>query len=221
MDERQISHSYEMQNQSKLVYFMLKRFIDFNLSLLGLIILSPVFLVLMIAIKLDSNGPIFYKHMRIGKDGKSLGVYKFRSMTTKYKTFDEFYQTLSDEQKKEWDENFKLEDDPRITRVGKFLRKSSLDELPQILNILKGEMAIIGPRPVIEEELEKYKNDKEKFLSVLPGLTGYWAVNGRSSTTYQERMAMELYYVNHCSLKLDIKIFFQTIKAVIKKEGAK
>lgn len=152
---------------------------------------------------------------------KDIYIYKFRSMTNKYKTFDEFYQTLSDEQKQEWDENFKLENDPRITKIGKFIRKTSLDELPQIINILKGDMSIIGPRPVVNDEIEKYGNQKAKFLSIKPGLTGYWAANGRSATTYEDRIKLELYYIDHCSLLLDIKIFFKTILSVLKKEGAK
>ena len=152
---------------------------------------------------------------------KDIYIYKFRSMTNKYKTFDEFYQTLSDEQKQEWDENFKLENDPRITKIGNFLRKTSLDELPQIINILKGDMSIIGPRPIIDGEIEKYGDQKAKFLSVKPGLTGYWAANGRSDTDYDERISLELYYIDHCSLLLDIKIFFKTILSVLKKEGAK
>ena len=152
---------------------------------------------------------------------KDIYIYKFRSMTNKYKTFDEFYQTLSDEQKQEWDENFKLENDPRITKIGKFIRKTSLDELPQIINILKGDMSIIGPRPVVNDEIEKYGNQKAKFLSIKPGLTGYWAANGRSATTYEDRIKLELYYIDHCSLLLDIKIFFKTILSVLKKKGAK
>lgn len=124
------------------------------------------------------------------------------------------------EQMKEYKENFKLENDPRITKIGKILRKTSLDELPQIINILKGELSIIGPRPIIEPELEKYEENKEKFLSLTPGLTGYWQANGRSNTTYEERMQMELYYVDNMSFKLDIKIFFKTILSVIKREGA-
>lgn len=205
---------------SKSLYFFIKRIIDIVLSFSALIVLSPVFLIIAIAIKVDDNRPVFYKHMRVGKNGKPLGVYKFRSMTTKYKTFDEFYVTLSDEQKREWDANFKLENDPRITKVGNILRKTSLDELPQILNIFLGNMSIIGPRPVIDEEVELYGKDKDKFLSVKPGLTGYWAANGRSSTTYEERMEMELYYVENCSIWLDIKIFFKTIISVLKREGA-
>ncbi|MCD7809659.1 MAG: sugar transferase [Erysipelotrichaceae bacterium] len=206
---------------NKYFYFLVKRLFDVVLSFIAMIVLSPVFLIIAIAIKLDDSGPVFYKHMRIGMNGEPLGVYKFRSMTTKYKTFDEFYVTLNEEQKREWDTNFKLENDPRITKVGNILRKTSIDELPQILNIFIGNMSIIGPRPVIQDEVDLYGKDKNKFLSVKPGLTGYWAANGRSSTTYEERMEMELYYVDNCSLWLDIKIFFKTIVSVIKGEGAK
>ena len=105
--------------------------------------------------------------------------------------------------------------------MSNFLRKTSLDELPQIINILKGDMSVIGPRPVVNDEIEKYGNQKAKFLSVKPGLTGYWAANGRSDTTYEDRIKLELYYIDHCSLLLDIKIFFKTILSVLKKEGAK
>ena len=207
--------------KEKPVYFFVKRVIDIVLSLCGLIILSPVFLLIAILIKKEDHGNVFYKHKRIGHMNKDIYIYKFRSMTNKYKTFDEFYQTLSIEQKEEWDENFKLENDPRITKIGNFLRKTSLDELPQIINILKGDMSVIGPRPVVNDEIEKYGNQKAKFLSVKPGLTGYWAANGRSATTYEDRIKLELYYIDHCSLLLDIKIFFKTILSVLKKEGAK
>ncbi|MED9809593.1 sugar transferase [Faecalibacillus intestinalis] len=207
--------------KEKPVYFFVKRVIDIVLSLCGLIVLSPVFLLIAILIKKDDGGDVFYKHKRIVHMNQDIYLYKFRSMTSKYKTFDEFYQTLSIEQKEEWDENFKLENDPRITKIGNFLRKTSLDELPQIINILKGDMSIIGPRPVVDDEIEKYGKDKAKFLSVKPGLTGYWAANGRSATTYEDRINMELYYVDHCSLLLDIQIFFKTILSVLKKEGAK
>ena len=133
---------------------------------------------------------------------------------------EDLIQSFTPEQMKEYKENYKLTDDPRITKTGKFLRKTSLDELPQLINIIKGELSIIGPRPVVQEELEKYGANAEKFLSVTPGLTGYWAANGRSCTTYEERMDMELYYVDNLSLKLDLKVFFKTIEAVIKREGA-
>lgn len=202
---------------NKNIYLHTKRFIDIVLSIIGLIILFPIFLILAIIIKKDSKGPVLFAHTRIGKNGKKFKMYKFRTM---YKNAQEMIKYFTPEQMKEYKENFKLENDPRITKVGKFLRKTSLDELPQIINILKGDLSIIGPRPVIEQELEKYKNNKEKFLSVTPGLTGYWQANGRSNTTYEERMQMELYYVDNMSLKFDTKIFFKTILSVIKREGA-
>lgn len=220
LEEVLVDEWYDTEKE-KPIFFFIKRCIDIILSLLGLIILSPVFLLIAILIKKEDHGNVFYKHKRIGHMNKDIYIYKFRSMTNKYKTFDEFYQTLSDEQKQEWDENFKLENDPRITKIGNFLRKTSLDELPQIINILKGDMSIIGPRPVVNDEIEKYGNQKAKFLSVKPGLTGYWAANGRSATTYEDRIKLELYYIDHCSLLLDIKIFFKTILSVLKKEGAK
>lgn len=220
LEEVLVDEWYDTEKE-KPIFFFIKRCIDIILSLLGLIILSPVFLLIAILIKKEDHGNVFYKHKRIGHMNKDIYIYKFRSMTNKYKTFDEFYQTLSDEQKQEWDENFKLENDPRITKIGKFIRKTSLDELPQIINILKGDMSIIGPRPVVNDEIEKYGNQKAKFLSVKPGLTGYWAANVRSATTYENRIKLELYYIDHCSLLLDIKIFFKTILSVLKKEGAK
>ena len=209
LEEVLVDEWYDTEKE-KPIFFFIKRCIDIILSLLGLIILSPVFLLIAILIKKEDHGNVFYKHKRIGHMNKDIYIYKFRSMTNKYKTFDEFYQTLSDEQKQEWDENFKLENDPRITKIGNFLRKTSLDELPQIINILKGDMSVIGPRPVVNDEIEKYGNQKAKFLSVKPGLTGYWAANGRSATTYEDRIKLELYYIDHCSLLLDIKIFFKS-----------
>ena len=202
---------------SKINYMSVKRVFDLVISTIGLIILSPIFLILAIIVKLDSKGPVFFAHTRYGKNGKKFKMYKFRTM---YENAQDMINDFTPEQMKEWKENFKLQDDPRITKVGKFLRKTSLDELPQIVNIMKGDLSIIGPRPVIEEELKKYGENKEKFLSVTPGLTGYWQANGRSSTTYEQRMEMELYYIDHISPKLDFKIFFKTIESVIKKEGA-
>ena len=202
---------------SKINYINVKRIFDLVISTIGLIVLSPIFLILAIIVKLDSKGPVFFAHTRYGKNGKKFKMYKFRTM---YENAQDMINDFTPEQMKEWKENFKLQDDPRITKVGKFLRKTSLDELPQIVNIIKGDLSIIGPRPVIEEELEKYGDNKDKFLSVTPGLTGYWQANGRSSTTYEQRMEMELYYIDNISPKLDVKIFFKTIESVIKKEGA-
>lgn len=201
----------------KTPYKFFKRMMDVFFATLGLIILSPVFAIIALIIKLESKGPVFFKHTRIGKNGKIIKLYKFRSMV---ENAEDLIKKFTPEQMKEYKENYKLTDDPRITKSGKILRKTSLDELPQLLNIIKGELSIIGPRPVIQEELEKYGENAPKFLSVTPGLTGYWAANGRSDTTYEERMEMELFYVDNLSFKLDVKVFFKTIGAVLKREGA-
>ena len=198
-------------------YIYVKRGIDVILSTIALVVLSPLFLILAILIKLDSKGPVFFLHTRIGKNGKNIKIYKFRTMVT---NAEELIKEFTPEQMKEYKENYKLTNDPRITKIGKFLRKTSLDELPQLINIIKGDLSIIGPRPVVKDELENYGENMAKFLSVTPGLTGNWAANGRNNTTYEERMKLELEYVDNISFKTDVKIFFQTIFAVIKKEGA-
>ncbi len=200
------------------MYLIGKRIFDIVMSLMGLFFLLPLFLLIMVAIKIDSKGPCFFVHKRVGKNGKTLGVMKFRTMVV---NAEEMLKQLTPEQEKEFKEKFKLDNDFRVTRVGKFLRKTSLDELPQLLNILLGNMTLIGPRPVIEVELEKYGFHKDKFLSVTPGLTGYWQANGRSNTTYEERIKMDMYYIDHMNVFLDIKIVFQTVRSVLKKEGAK
>lgn len=202
---------------TKVRYEAIKRIFDIVLSSIGIIILFPIFLIIGIIIKMDSKGPVFFAHERIGKNGKTIKIYKFRTMN---KDAEAMIRNFTKDQMKEYKNNYKLREDPRITKVGKILRKTSLDELPQILNILKGELSIVGPRPVVISELEKYGQNKDKFLSVKPGLTGYWQVNGRSSTTYEERIAMELYYVENRGIWLDIKIFFKTIISVFKSEGA-
>jgi len=199
------------------IYSIIKRIIDIVLCLIALLFLWPILLLIAVIIKIDSNGPAIYKHYRLGKNGKIFGIYKFRTMVS---NADEILKNFTKEQKEEFEKNYKLENDPRITRVGDFLRKTSLDELPQILNILKGDMSIIGPRPVISKEIEKFGDLKDKYLSVLPGLTGWWACNGRSCTTYDERIALEMYYIDNQSLKLDLKCFFKTILAVVKRNGA-
>lgn len=209
--------TYKEVLTKKTPYKVVKRIMDVVLSSIALVVLSPVFAIIAAAIKLESKGPVFFKHTRIGKNGKIIKIYKFRSMV---ENAENLIQKFTPEQMKEYKENYKLTDDPRITKVGKFLRKTSLDELPQLINIIKGELSIIGPRPVVQEELEKYGSDAKKFLSVTPGLTGYWAANGRSCTSYEQRMEMELFYVDNLSFKMDVKVFFKTIEAVIKREGA-
>lgn len=206
--------------RSDIIYRFIKRTFDFIISGLSLILLSPIFLLIALLIKMDSKGKVFYKHKRIGKNGETIYLYKFRSMYSDSK--ERLEELLKDPViRKEWEENYKLDHDPRITKLGNILRKTSLDELPQLLNILNGDMSIVGPRPVIEDELEKYGLYKQKFLSVTPGLTGWWACNGRSCTSYEDRMKLELYYVDHRSIKLDLKVIYKTFISVIKRDGAK
>ena len=206
-----------VSDKENVLYPVVKRIFDVFFCLIALLILWPILVLISIVIKIDSNGPSIYKHERLGKNGKIFSIYKFRTM---FSNADEIFNSFTKEQIEEFEKNYKLNDDPRITKVGDFLRKTSLDELPQILNILKGDMSIIGPRPVILKEIDKFGDLKDKYLSVLPGLTGWWACNGRSCTTYDERIDFEMYYIDNQSLKLDIKCFFRTILAVIKKDGA-
>lgn len=214
------AESKVLETKSDIFYRIIKRIFDVLISGISLILLSPLFLIIALSIKLNSKGKVFYKHKRIGKNGEYIYLYKFRSMYSDSK--ERLEEMLKDPKiKKEWEENFKLSNDPRITKVGAFLRKASLDELPQLLNILRGDMSIVGPRPIIDDEIKKYGINKDKLLSVTPGLTGWWACNGRSCTSYDDRMKLELYYVDNKSIKLDIKIIIKTFISVIKRNGAK
>ncbi|MGL4873549.1 MAG: sugar transferase, partial [Clostridium sp.] len=200
-----------------LAYLFLKRTFDIVASLLGIIVFSPVFIIVGIIIYKEDKGNIIFGHERIGKDGKIIKVYKFRSMVMNSK---EIFENFTEEQKKEYYVNFKLENDPRITKIGNFLRKTSLDELPQLFNILKGDMSVVGPRPIVEKEISLYGDFAKKLFSVTPGLTGYWQANGRSDTTYDERVKMDMYYIDYASIWVDVKILFRTAYSVVKKEGA-
>ena len=210
------------KTNKKVLYKFTKRIIDIIGSIIGILILIPTTLIIYLARKVlkEDKEPLFYEQLRYGKNGKVFRLYKFRSMCIGADKKLKEYLENNDEAREEFEKTHKLQNDPRITKIGNFLRKSSLDELPQMINILKGNMSFVGPRPVVEKEVEEYGTNKDKFLSVRPGLTGYWQVNGRSNTTYEERMKMELYYVDNCSLWLDIKIFFKTFITVFKKEGA-
>ncbi|AIM16355.1 multidrug MFS transporter [Bacillus sp. X1(2014)] len=201
-------------------YLFVKRFIDITGAILGLILTAPIFLLISIMYLVgESKGPLFFKQQRYGEKGKLFYIYKFRSMVVnadeKLKSNKELYQ-------KYINNNYKLEpnEDPRITRLGRFLRKTSLDELPQLINVLKGEMSLVGPRPIVEEELREYKNKKDIFLSVKPGVTGYWQVSGRSDVGYPERVELELYYIYNQSFYLDLKILFKTILVILLRKGA-
>lgn len=198
-------------------YLFTKRLIDIVGSAAGLILLSPIMAMVAIAIKLESKGPAVFGHNRVGMNGKIIKVYKFRSM---YSNASEIFNNFTHEQKQEYYINFKLENDPRVTKVGEFIRKTSLDELPQLFNILIGNMSIVGPRPIVEKEKVKYGMYIDKMLSVTPGLTGYWQANGRSDTTYAERVQMDMYYIDNRSFLMDLKIMIKTVLSVVKKEGA-
>ena len=199
-------------------YFIIKRIIDVIGALCGILLLSPVMIVVAIWIKLDSKGPVFFGHKRLGMKGEFIKVYKFRTMLP---NAEELLKKLTPKQKIEFEKSFKLENDPRITKLGQFLRKSSLDELPQLLNILKGNMSIVGPRPIVEREIDNYGIYGDKLLSVKPGLTGNWQASGRSDTTYEERVQLDMNYIDYRSVWVDLKIIFKTFGAVVRKQGAR
>lgn len=198
-----------------------KRIIDIVGAIVGITLLIPLTVVIKIVNLLNKDyGPIFYSHERIGKGGKHFKMYKFRSMCMNSQEVLEKLLKENEDARKEWEEHRKLNDDPRITKIGKILRKTSLDEFPQFINVLKGEMSLVGPRAVIDGEIEKFGEFKDAVLSVKPGITGYWAANGRSETSYEERVEMEFHYVVNNSIFMDIGILLKTVISVIKKEGA-
>lgn len=223
-NENVITGNKDLENVVTLkfsIYLFVKRVTDILVSILGIIILIPLTLIVKILYMLSGDfHSIFYFHERIGKNGKPFKMLKFRTMVTNSQEILE--EMLKDKKyKKEWEEYHKFENDPRITKVGKILRKTSLDEIPQIINIFKGDMSLIGPRPMIQEEVDAYGKNKAKLLSMRPGLTGWWACNGRSCTSAKKRKQLELYYIDNCSILLDIKIIFKTFVVVLKRDGAK
>lgn len=206
-----------MQSSS---YLFIKRAMDIFLSICALIVLSPIFITVWILDKIgDNKGPVIFKQMRIGKNHEPFYIYKFRSMIV---DADDVLHADSVLYEKYVANNYKLEpdEDPRVTRLGAWLRKTSIDEIPQFVNILKGDMSLIGPRPVVQEELREYGDSVDKFLSVKPGAMGYWQASGRSNIGYPERCKVELYYVDHASLKFDLEIVFKNLVSIIKSDGA-
>lgn len=196
------------------------RILDISLILLAAPYLILAFLILAILIKLDSPGPVFYRQTRIGRFGRKFQIYKFRTMI---QNADEVLQTYLDQSpqlKAEWLATHKLKNDPRVSRVGALLRKTSLDEIPQLWNILMGDMSLVGPRPIVDAEVEKYGKCFELYIQVRPGLTGLWQVSGRNNTTYERRVELDEYYVCNRSLKLDLQILLKTALVVITKDGA-
>jgi len=199
----------------------LKRIFDITFSLLALTIGFPLFSILAIAVKLSSKGNILYTHERIGRGGKPFPCYKFRTM---YSDADARLQEILEknpEMHTEWNQFHKLKNDPRVTPLGLFLRKSSLDELPQFWNVMKGDLSVVGPRPVVKAEIVKHLGVKAgKILSIRPGLTGLWQVSGRSDTSYSNRLHLDEKYVDNLSLLLDIKLIAKTIPTMISQKGA-
>ncbi|SHK11196.1 Sugar transferase involved in LPS biosynthesis (colanic, teichoic acid) [Hathewaya proteolytica DSM 3090] len=217
-DKNEITRDEYIQCEKSFMYYFVKRLVDIVGSIVGILLLSPVFFILAIIVKLDSKGPVFFAHKRLGYRGKIIKVYKFRTMV---QDAEDLIEKLPEDQKEEFKKNFKLEDDPRITKIGGFLRKTSLDELPQLLNILKGDLTIVGPRPIVEKEIELYGKYGHKLLSVKPGLTGYWQVNGRSDTTYEQRVQLDMEYIDRRNLLLDFTIILKTFVEVFRGRGAK
>lgn len=212
----------QLKNRLKSPYrILLQTIANYVLAILLLPILLPIIGILAFMIKRESPGPVFFAHNRIGKNGKTIPTLKFRSMYNDAQARLEKLLAEDEAIRQEWETSFKLKNDPRITKIGNILRKTSLDELPQIFNVLKGEMNFVGPRPVIPQELDQfYKSDAEYYLMVKPGITGLWQVSGRSDTDYDFRVATDKWYVTNWSLWLDIVILFKTIKTVFKRDGA-
>lgn len=202
----------------KIIYCLTKRGIDLLLSLLVMPIYLIIYILVAAVFKFTDGGPVLYKSARIGKDGKPFYMYKFRTMKINADKLEDF---LTPEEIEKYKKEYKLENDPRINRIGNILRKTSMDELPQILNVIKNDMSLIGPRPVLNEETLLYGKDRNILLSVKPGLTGYWQAYARNDVGYTDgrRQKMELYYIENRSLKLDIRIFFATIRRVLSRKG--
>jgi lipopolysaccharide/colanic/teichoic acid biosynthesis glycosyltransferase len=203
-------------NESK-IYAIMKRFIDFFLSLIGIILLFPVLIIIAMLIKIeDKKGSIFFSQSRVGKDGRTFQMYKFRTMVT---NAEELLEKLI-EHNEASGPLFKMKEDPRVTNIGKILRKTSLDELPQLLNVLKGDMSLVGPRPALQREVELYSSRDQERLKVLPGLTCYWQVQGRSDLTFDQQILLDIKYINERNIKTDIKLIFKTIIVLFKSKGA-
>ncbi|MBR1729948.1 MAG: undecaprenyl-phosphate galactose phosphotransferase WbaP [Selenomonadaceae bacterium] len=207
-------------NLSRRYNRIIKRIFDLVCTIFGGIIISPILLIITILVAIDNRGRIIFTHWRIGKNGKPFPCYKFQTMIN---DCDERFKKYLDENpdaKREWNETFKLTNDPRVTKLGAYLRRSSLDELPQLWNVIRGDMSLVGPRPIVEAEIVRYGENIREYYMVLPGITGMWQVSGRSDTTYEERVAMDTWYVRNWSVWIDLMYLFKTVKAVASNKGA-
>ncbi len=199
---------------------MVKTLMDYLLVISGGIICLPVIAAISILIKLTSAGPVFYSQSRIGKGHRTFRAWKFRTMVVNADEVLQAYLDSDPELREEWERDHKLKNDPRVTSVGRWLRKTSLDELPQIWNVLRGDMSLVGPRPIVTDEISKYGDWFELYKKVTPGITGLWQISGRNNTTYDMRVAFDSYYVLNWSPWLDLYILARTIKVVFRHEGA-
>jgi Undecaprenyl-phosphate galactose phosphotransferase WbaP len=201
-------------------YRVVKRVMDILLVILAIPILVPALFIVGLIVKLTSPGPAFFSHRRICRDGAFFSMWKFRTMCVNSSDVLEQYLSKHPKARAEWAKSHKLRHDPRITPVGLFLRRFSLDELPQVWNVLRGQMSLVGPRPIVAAEVEKYADSFEYYCRVKPGITGLWQVSGRSKLTYDERVALDRRYVTRWSLFSDLKILLSTFKSVVNRDGA-
>ena len=212
---------FKMRNNLRNRWNCLFKFVfDWCLTLIGTLCISPFLLLVSLWIYWDSPGPVIFKHRRIGKDGKEFYCYKFRSMCADADIKLKELLENDPEARAEWAQDFKLKKDPRITKSGEFLRKTSLDELPQVFNVLKGEMSLVGPRPIIREEMHRYGKYIDDYYMVRPGITGMWQTSGRSDISYNERVQMDTWYVRNWNIWFDVVLLWRTMKVVIGRKGA-
>jgi len=206
MDNINVNINSAVEKEDRLIYSLFKRLIDIIGALFGLILLSPILIIVGFLIKLESKGPIIFAQKRVGLNGKEFKMYKFRSMVA---NAEEIKEKLKEKNEMSGP-MFKIKDDPRITKVGKFIRKTSIDELPQLINVLKGDMSLVGPRPSLPSEVKEFESWMLKRLDVKPGITCYWQVMGRNNIDFENWMKLDIKYVNERSLWLDIKLIFKT-----------
>lgn len=208
--------STEIVHEPSFLYYVIKQLLDIVLAIIGIVALIPVFLLVMLCIKLDDGGDIFHLREIVGKNGRHFYAFKFRTMIP---DADE-YLLLHPELMEKYQQNMKLSGDPRITRLGKFLRKTSIDELPQLFNVLVGQMSLVGPRIIHPSELPRYGEWARKRISVKPGITGLWQISGRQHISYSERVLLDMQYIDHRSLFIDLTILVKTLKVFIVHTGA-
>ena len=211
-----IQIEYKSEYSKNMMYFVIKRIVDLLGSIIGLILLSPILIIIAITIKLDSKGPVFFIQERVGKDGQVFSMYKFRSMVI---DAEEKLFGLKDKNEMSGP-MFKMKDDPRITKVGKFIRKTSIDELPQLFNVLKGEMSLVGPRPNLPREVIKFTDYQKDKLLVKPGLTCYWQVTGRNNIDFEEWIELDIKYIKERNTWTDIKLIFKTVRVLFGDKNA-